>query len=104
LMRSFIRLRAVDPGFRPAGVLTVRVPLGGGRNGAAERRIAFFREGTDRIAALPGVRAVGAVNSLPLTGLAVGATFAVVGRPATDQARRPMALSRSITPGYFAAV
>src|ERR1035438_1874580 len=104
LMRSFIRLRAVDPGFRPAGVLTVRVPLAGGRNGATDRRIAFFRQVTDRIAILPGVRAVGAVNALPLTGLAVGATFAVVGRPATDQALRPVALSRSITPGYFGAV
>jgi putative ABC transport system permease protein len=101
LMRSFIRLRGVDAGFRPAGVLTVRVPLGGGRNGAPDRRIAFFRRMTDRVATLPGVRAVGAVNALPLTGLAVGATFAVVGRPATDQAQRPVALSRSITPEYF---
>src|ERR1022692_4748984 len=42
LMRSFIRLRGVDPGFRPAGVLTVRVPLAGGRNSATDRRIAFF--------------------------------------------------------------
>jgi putative ABC transport system permease protein len=104
LMRSFIRLRGVDPGFRPAGVLTVRVPLAGGRNSSAERRIAFFRQVTDRIATLPGVRAVGAVNALPLTGLAVGATFAVVGRPATDPALHPVALSRSITPGYFAAM
>jgi putative ABC transport system permease protein len=104
LMRSFIRLRGVDPGFRPAGVLTVRVPLAGGPNGTRDRRIAFFRQVTDRIATLPGVRAVGAVNALPLTGLDVGATFAVVGRPATDQARRPMALSRSIMPAYFSAM
>ena len=104
LIRSFIRLRGVDPGFRPASVLTVRVPLAGGLNGAMDRRIAFFRQVTDRIATLPGVRAVGAVNALPLTGLDVGATFAVVGRPATDQAMRPVALSRSITPGYFAAM
>jgi putative ABC transport system permease protein len=104
LMRSFIRLRGVDPGFRPAGVLTVRVPLAGGHNGATDRRIAFFRQVTDRVTALPAVRGVGAVNALPLTGLDVGATFAVVGRPATDQAMRPVALSRSITPGYFGAM
>ena len=104
LMRSFIRLRGVDPGFRPAGVLTVRVPLAGGHNGATDRRIAFFRQVTDRVATLPGVRGVGAVNALPLTGPDVGATFAVVGRPATDQAMRPVALSRSITPGYFGAM
>jgi putative ABC transport system permease protein len=104
LMRSFIRLRGVDPGFRPAGVLTVRVPLAGGHNGATDRRIAFFRDVTDRVGALSGVRGVGAVNALPLTGLDVGATFAVVGRPAMDQAMRPVALSRSITPGYFGAM
>ena len=104
LMRSFIRLRGVDPGFRPAGVLTVRVPLAGGRNSATDRRIAFFRQVTHRIATLHGVRAVGAVNALPLTGLSVGATFAVVGRQATDQAHHPMALTRSITPAYFDAM
>src|ERR1035438_9129172 len=69
LMRSFTRLRGVDPGFQPAGLLTVRVPLAGGRNAAPDRRIAFFRQVTGRIATLPGVRAVGAVNALPLTGL-----------------------------------
>jgi len=47
---------------------------------------------------------VGAVNALPLTGLAGGVTFAVVGHPPTDQAQRPAALSRSITPAYFAAM
>ena len=48
LIRSFIRLRSVDPGFQPSGVLTVRVPLGGGRNTAPDRRIAFFRQLSDR--------------------------------------------------------
>jgi putative ABC transport system permease protein len=104
LMRSFIRLRAVDPGFRPAGVLTVRVPLAGGRNAAPDRRIAFFRQVTDRIATLPGVRAVGAVNVLPLTGFGSGSTFVVEGRPVPPAGQRPVALSRSITPAYFAAM
>ncbi len=101
LMRSFIRLRSVDPGFHPAGVLTVRVPLAGGRNAAVDRRIAFFGQVSDRIATLPGVRAVGAVNALPLTGLGLGATFVVEGRPAPDAGQHPQALSRSVTPSYF---
>ena len=104
LMRSFIRLRAVDPGFRPAGVLTARVPLAGGRNGTPERRIAFIRQVTGRVATLPGVRAVGAVNVLPLTGFGSGSTFAVEGRPVPGVGHRPVALSRSITPGYFSAM
>jgi putative ABC transport system permease protein len=104
LIRSFIRLRSVEPGFQPAGVLTVRVPLAGGRNAAGERRIAFFKQVTDRIATLPGVRAVGAVNALPLTGLGVGATFAVEGRPAPSAEQRPIGLIRSVSPAYFGAM
>jgi putative ABC transport system permease protein len=104
LIRSFIRLRGVDPGFRPAGVLTVRVPLAGGRNAAGERRIAFFKQVTNRIATLPGVRAVGAVNVLPLTGLGVGATFAVVGRPVPNAEQRPLGLMRSVNSAYFSAM
>jgi putative ABC transport system permease protein len=104
LIRSFIRLRSVDPGFRPTGVLTVRVPLGGGRNTASDRRIAFFRQLSDRIATLPGVRAVGAVNDLPLAGLGNGSYFAVEGRPAPNAEQRPLGLLRSVTPSYFRAI
>jgi putative ABC transport system permease protein len=101
LMRSFIRLRGVDPGFQPEGVLTVRVPLAGGRNTALDRRIAFFQQLSERIASLPGVRAVGAVNVLPLTGFGQGTSFAVQGRPAPEAGQRPIGLSRSVTPAYF---
>ena len=104
LMRSFIRLRGVDPGFQPAGVLTVRIPLAGGRHAAVDRRIAFFQQVSDRIASLPGVRAVGAVNVLPLTGFGLGATFAVEGRATPGAGQRPQALSRSVTPSYFGAM
>jgi putative ABC transport system permease protein len=90
LIRSFVRLRSADPGFRPSGLLTLRVPLAGGRNAAPDRRIAFFQQVADRVAALPGVRAVGAVNGLPLTGLGVGSAFAVDGRPAPAPEQRPM--------------
>ncbi len=75
LMRSFARLRRVDPGFQAQGLLTLRVPLGGGRNNAIERRVAFFQLVSERVAALPGVRSVGAVSALPLTGLGGGSVF-----------------------------
>jgi putative ABC transport system permease protein len=101
LIRSFVRLRSADPGFQPAGLLTLRVPLGGGRNAAPDRRIAFFQQVADRVATLPGVRSVGAVNGLPLTGLGLGSTFAVDGRPAPVPEQRPLALLRSVNPAYF---
>ena len=101
LGRSFVRLRATDGGFRPDGLLTFRLPLAGGRNTASARRIAFFEQVTQRLAALPGVSDVGAVNALPLTGFGVGSGFAVAGRPAPSQDQRPMGLLRSVTPDYF---
>jgi putative ABC transport system permease protein len=104
LIRSFIGLRSVNPGFQPSGLLVLRVPLAGGRNNTPERRVAFFQQVMDRMATLPGVRAVGAVNGLPLTGLGVGSTFAVDGRPAPAPDQRPLGVLRSVTPGYFHAM
>ncbi|MEO8592184.1 MAG: ABC transporter permease [Candidatus Solibacter sp.] len=101
LMQSFLRLRAVDPGFRPQSVWTVRLPLSGGRNSTPERRIAFFSQLTPRIAVLPGVVSASAVSSLPLNGLGTGATFIVEGRPAPSAEQRPQALARSVMPAYF---
>ena len=54
LMRSFLRLRMTDPGFRPSGLLCFRLPLSGGRNAAPERRAAFIAQVEERIGALPG--------------------------------------------------
>ena len=99
LIRSFARLRGVDLGFQPSGLLTLRLPLGGGRNAKPERRIAFLQQIEDRVAAIPGVRAVAAVDTMPLGGFGAAATFAVEGRPAP--ANKPIALVRGITPGYF---
>ncbi len=104
LMRSFVRLRSADPGFQPSGLLTLRVPLAGGRNAAPDRRIAFFQQVADRVAALPGVRAVGAVSGLPLTGLGGGSAFAVDGRPAPAPEQRPIGLLRSVHSAYFRAM
>ena len=99
LMRSFVRLRAADPGFQPSNLLTLRLPLS--PNAPIERRAALLNQLAGRIAVLPGVRSVGAVNNLPLTGLGVGTTFAVDGRPAPPPEQRPMGLLRGATPDYF---
>ena len=102
LMRSFARLRGVDLGFQPSGLLTMRLPLAGDRNAKAERRVAFLGQVEDRVAALPGVRALAAVDTLPLGGFGFAATFLAEGRPAP--ADKPIALVRAVTPGYFRTV
>ena len=52
LIRSFIRLRTASPGFDSSGVLTLRIPLAGGRNSSPERRVAFTDLVIGRIAGL----------------------------------------------------
>ncbi|HXO42896.1 MAG TPA: ABC transporter permease, partial [Thermoanaerobaculia bacterium] len=68
LVRSFARLRAVDPGFRPERVLTLALDLSSSRGyQAPAAQTAFMSELAQRVAALPGVRSVAFGDSLPLT-------------------------------------
>jgi len=101
LMRSFLRLRAANPGFDPHNVLAFRLPLAGGRNYTRERAVAFFGQLADELAVLPAVRSVGAINALPLTGLNGGSTLAVDGRPLPPPDERPIGLIRYIARDYF---
>ncbi len=68
LLRSFIRLGAVDPGFDPAHLLAVRVRLTPARYPVRPAQELFFESLQRRLAALPGVRQVSTSTSLPLTG------------------------------------
>jgi putative ABC transport system permease protein len=101
LMRSFVHLRSANRGFQQSGLLTARLPLGGGKNAAVPRRLEFFGQLIEQVSAMPGVVSAGAINSLPLSGLGVGSTFAVDGRPAPAPDRRPIGLMRAVTVSYF---
>src|SRR5262249_43922784 len=68
LVRSFERLHSVALGVRPSGVMTFTVNLPQGRYADPEQRARFHRDYEARLAALPGVRAAGAVSRLPATG------------------------------------
>ena len=83
MIKSFERATAADPGFNPAGVLTVRVSAPPEFAPVAPRQAAFFESIRERIQAVPGVDVVGAVHSLPATGtdIVYGFGFAVEGKP-----------------------
>lgn len=68
LVRSFLRLHDVRPGFDASGVLTFNVSLPGGTVGGPGARAEFMLRAQDRMSALPGVEAVGLVGGLPLAG------------------------------------
>ena len=66
LMQTFLRLRAVDPGFDPHGVLTARMSLQGERYATPEALNRLYEDGLERLRRIPGVRAAAVVNGVPL--------------------------------------
>jgi predicted permease len=86
MLRSFLALRAVDPGFEPEGVRTARVSVPAGEVEGWEETEAFFRQVRDRIAQQPGVIAAGWGSAVPLGG--AGYSFggmAVEDHPRSDE-------------------
>jgi len=81
LIRSFIRLQQVSPGFDPANVLTLRINLPRDKYNAPEKSRAFWGRLEERLGALPGVEAVGMITELPLSGQPNDTPFTVEGRP-----------------------
>ena len=68
LIRTVMRLRDVDTGFKTQNVLAMNVGLPGIRYPKPENQVAFYKEVTQRIASLPGVKASGTTSVLPLSG------------------------------------
>src|SRR5690606_16300534 len=105
LMRSFLNLRAVDPGFEPQGVLSVSLNLPRDRYPDAEARRAFHRELLEAAAALPGVQSVGTINRLFLGAQPRTGTPTVESRP--DQfgpdVKVPV-VGNTVSPGFFSTM
>jgi putative ABC transport system permease protein len=102
LFRSFLRLQSVELGFRPQRVLTFSLTPSGTnfRDDAAYSN--FYRDVAERVRAIPGVEAVGVINTLPLAkGPTTG--FRVEGGPALRPDQMPSVNYRSVSAGYFDA-
>jgi putative ABC transport system permease protein len=104
LLRSFDRLRRVDPGFRTDNVLTFRIALPESAYKEEPERAAFYATLLDRLAALPGVRTAGGIMGIPLGGMRFNLSFEVKGRPPLAPARQPSMEVRAVTPDYFQAM
>jgi predicted permease len=106
LLRTFLALQAADPGFETARVLAVNVPVTSyGRTPAQTRE--FYREVQARVSAVPGVERVAIGSVVPWRdtgGQSSGMAFHVDGAARRDGEDDPRARTRSVTPGYFAAL
>ncbi|HET9531236.1 MAG TPA: ABC transporter permease [Blastocatellia bacterium] len=105
LVKSFARLQEIDTGFNTDNVLTMVARLPGAKYREDHQIIAFFRQATERIRALPGVRDVGIVNFLPLYGgLGSSTGFTIEGQPAPLPGEEPGTNVRVADADYFTAM
>ena len=101
MLRSFMELQRVNPGFNPAGVLTFR--LANLRINSPEAAGLFVQDTMARLERIPGVEAVAVGTPLPLDGTASKARYGPL-EAAGDPARFQQADVRFVSPPYFRAM
>jgi len=105
LMKSFYQLWAVDRGFRSDHILAFAVELNGSKYSKDTQQVAFFEQLLDRLRVLPGVKAAGLCNSLPLSTsqrMMIGVRFE--GQPARPSDQGRSVASISVSADYFRAL
>ncbi len=100
LLRSFVRLLSVDPGFDPQNVLIMNISLPTVKYAKPGQQIAFFDEVLRRVSTLPGVRQAAASAALPLSFIRVTPVLPE-GQPNVPLAQRPFIDIEAISPQWF---
>jgi putative ABC transport system permease protein len=100
LIKGFLRLRSVDPGFNPANVTTMYLQLPGTRYPQIPMQTNFRRELLARINSFPGVEA-GMITDLPLAGNYVGHRVVIDGQPTRAVGSEPEVQTLSVMGNYF---
>lgn len=100
LIRSFVRLRNVNPGFQPQGTMTMQTYLPPTRFPQQQQRVAFFNQALRNLQSVPGVQSASISTALPVVANH-GTPFLFEERPVVPLGQRPIALIQSISPDYF---
>ena len=103
LVQSFRQLQNVDPGYDPTNVLTMRLFLPESKYREPNQAGAFVDQVLTRVAALPGVKAVGTTTQLPLRG-GNDTYFKIEGRPFADPNQQVTALNPAVSHDFFTAL
>ena len=101
MLKSFVRLMRVDPGFSPANVLRLDLSLPALRYAKAEQQALFYEQLIERLKTLPGVETVGATSQSPLLGNGNWGAVAIEGRPMPSPGQETYVAVTSISADYF---
>jgi predicted permease len=105
LLKTFMRLRAADPGCITGNVLTLNYSLPEQKYKTTEQKNAFHEALLDRLRAMPGVRGVALGSTLPGAGYGGDDVFTIREHPPIKPGQDlPDAMNRDADPGYFAAL
>lgn len=103
LVRSFVRLTSIDPGYRTSGLVATHIVMPRARYGPPAAKKQFIGDLVDRVRTIPGVTRASAVSVLPMSpvGVEFDLPFTIDGLAATSPAERPRARYRAVMPDYF---
>ncbi len=105
VLRSFVSLLRVDPGFAADKVVAIQAFIWD-RYNKPEQRQAYTKETLEKIESLPGVEAAGVTTAIPLleSSQTSSLPFAVEGRPPEQTGQEPVAQFTIASPNYFSAI
>ena len=101
MIKSFLRLQNVNPGFNPENLITLEMQLPQNKYSDKDRQAVFQQQLVQRIAQVPGVQSVGTVDNLPFSGNESNVGLTIEGQPPLNAAERPRAFLRNVSPNYF---
>jgi putative ABC transport system permease protein len=104
LMRSSLKLLAIDPGFEAANVLTAGLPIHQEQHSDPVELNAYLASIRAAVEAVPGVRATALTSALPLQGWGYGVPYSIADREVQDAASRRPAFFKMVSPSYFDAL
>jgi putative ABC transport system permease protein len=104
MIKSFLRLQQIDPGFNTANVLTARIILPGSRYYRPSRQREFFETAMQRIRSLPGVLATGITKGLPLSEDDDGRFIQIEGQPPAPPGQWNLSKFHYVSADYFRAI
>jgi len=101
MLRSFVQLIRVNPGFQTEHLLTMKIALPSGTYPKLEQTRGYLHRLMERLQGLPGVQSAAAASTLPLSGESDWGTFLLADGTAPDWSKASAADWRGVTPGFF---
>jgi putative ABC transport system permease protein len=101
LMRSFVAILHVDPGFDSTNVITAGLPIPEKKFANPTQLNLYLRQIVSSVGSVPGVRDVALTSALPLDGWGYGMPFQIANRPLVDRANRKACFFKMVSPSYF---